>query len=483
MNYRMVARIAGMVLLSFAALMLLPMLVCLWAGESAKAYVIAMVATALAGVLLLVVLKPRTHAIYAREGFAAVSLAWILMGFFGAIPFAISGDIPCYADAVFETISGLTTTGASVVADVEAMSRSGLFWRSFLEWLGGMGVLIFIMAVLPMGGEHSMHILRAEIPGPTVGKLVPRAGDTAKILYIIYTVLTLLETLMLMLGGMSFYEALLHSFATAGTGGFSTRNASAAAFGSVYIEMVIAVFLMLFGVNFNLYYLILARRAKTALKSEELHWYFGIIVAATLSIAIGITKMYGSFATALRHAFFNSVSLMSTAAFATVNTMEWPQYTRLILVLLMCMGGCAGSTSGGLKVSRILLLFKTAAADIRRVLHPREVCRVQLDGKRVEENTTKAVYCYFWLYFVIIVFMTIIVSFDGYDFNICMTAALSCMSNIGPSLSLVNATQCYMMFSPLTRAVMAIVMLLGRLEIYPLIILASPIISHGKKRG
>lgn len=481
MNYRMVARIAAMVLLSFAALMLLPMIVCLWAGESVKGFAVALVVTALAGLALLG-LKPRTHAIFAREGFAAVSLAWILMGLFGAIPFAVSGDIPRYADAVFETISGLTTTGASVVANVELMSRSGLFWRSFLEWLGGMGVLIFIMAVLPMGGEHSMHILRAEIPGPTVGKLVPRAGDTAKILYIIYTALTVLETVMLMLGGMSFYDALLHAFATAGTGGFSTQSASIAAYNSVYIEMVMAVFLLLFGINFNLYYLILARRVKTALKSEELHCYLGILAAATLSIAIGITRIYGSFATALRHAFFNSVSLMSTAAFATVNTMEWPQYARLILVLLMCMGGCAGSTSGGLKVSRVLLLFKTAGADIRRVLHPREVCRVQMDGKRVDESTTKAVYCYFWLYFVIIALTTFVVSFDGYDFNVCMTAALSCMSNIGPSLSLVDGIQCYLMFSPFTRVVMMVVMLLGRLEIYPLVILASPIVSHGKKR-
>ena len=405
---------------------------------------------------------------------AAVSMAWILMGLFGAIPFVVSGDIPRYADAVFETVSGLTTTGASVVSDVDTLSRAGLFWRSFLEWLGGMGVLIFIMAVLPMGGEHSMHIMRAELPGPTVGKFVPRAGDTARILYIIYAALTVAETVLLMLGGMSFYEALLHAFATAGTGGFSTRNASLAAFDSAYIEMAISVFLLLFGVNFNLYYLAFAGRVRDALKSEELHCYLGILLVSTVSITLGITKIYSGVREALRHAFTNSVSLMSTAAFATVDTMTWPSYTRVILVLLMFIGGCAGSTSGGLKVSRVLLLFKTAGTDIARILHPREVRRVEMDGKRVDAATTKAVYCYFWLYFVILMLTTFIVSLDGHDFTTNITAALSCISNIGPSLSIVSETQSYLMFSPLSRAVMMVVMLLGRLEIYPLFILLSP---------
>ena len=473
MNYRMVARISALALLIFAALMLLPMVTALAFGESVRGFAAAMAVTAAAGLALLGV-KPHSRTIYAREGFAAVSMAWILMGLFGAIPFVVSGDIPRYADAVFETVSGLTTTGASVVSDVDTLSRAGLFWRSFLEWLGGMGVLIFIMAVLPMGGEHSMHIMRAELPGPTVGKFVPRAGDTARILYIIYGALTVAETVLLMLGGMSFYEALLHAFATAGTGGFSTRNASLAAFNSAYIEIVISVFLLLFGVNFNLYYLAFAGRVRDALKSEELHCYLGILLVSTVAITLGITKMYSGVREALRHAFTNSVSLMSTAAFATVDTMTWPSYTRVILVLLMFIGGCAGSTSGGLKVSRVMLLFKTAGTDIARILHPREVRRVQMDGKRVDAATTKAVYCYFWLYFVILMLTTFIVSLDGHDFTTNLTAALSCISNIGPSLSLVSETQSYLMFSPLSRAVMMVVMLLGRLEIYPLFILLSP---------
>ncbi len=469
----MVTRISALVLLIFAALMLLPLITALAFGESVRGYAAAMAVTAGVGLALLCI-KPRTRTIYAREGFAAVSLAWILMGLFGAIPFVISGDIPRYADAVFETVSGLTTTGASVVNDVDTLSRAGLFWRSFLEWIGGMGVLIFIMAVLPMGGEHSMHIMRAELPGPTVGKLVPRAGDSARILYVIYAVLTVAETVLLMLGGMSFYEALLHAFATAGTGGFSTRNASLAAFDSAYIETVISVFLLLFCVNFNLYYLALVGRVRDALKSEELHCCLLIMLFSALAITPGIRELYSGTAEALRHAFTNTVSLMSTAAFVTVNTMEWPAYARMILLLLMFIGGCAGSTSGGLKVSRVMLLFKTAGADLAHILHPREVRRVEMDGKRVDAATTKAVYCYFWLYFVILMLTTFIVSLDGHDFTTNFTAALSCISNIGPSLSLVSTTQSYLMFSPLSRGVMMVVMLLGRLEIYPLFILLSP---------
>ena len=386
----------------------------------------------------------------------------------------LSGDIPNYIDAVFETVSGLTTTGASIMSNVEGMSRSGLFWRCFTHWIGGMGVLVFIMAVLPMGDEHSMHIMRAEVPGPTVGKLVPKARDTARILYIIYAALTAIETVFLMCGGMSFYEALLHAFATAGTGGFSTRNASVAAFNSVYIEMVIAVFLMLFGINFNLYYFVIIGRIKDALRSEELHAYLGLIAGCTLAIAIGIAKMYGGLAQGLRHAFFNTLSIVTTAGFGTVDFVQWPAYAHYILVLLMFIGGCAGSTGGGLKLSRVILLIKTALADLVGMLHPREVRRVQMDGKRVDAATTKAVYCYFWLYFVILMLTTFIVSLDGHDFTTNITAALSCISNIGPSLSLVSETQSYLMFSPLSRAVMMVVMLLGRLEIYPLFILLSP---------
>ena len=393
----------------------------------------------------------------------------------------ISGDIPNYIDALFETVSGFTTTGASILPDVEALSRGGLFWRSFTHWIGGMGVLVFILAVVPMGDEHSMHIMRAEIPGPTVGKLVPRARKTARILYVIYAGLTVAETILLMLGGMSFYDALLHAFATAGTGGFSTRAASIAAFDSAYIEMVIACFLVLFGTNFNLFYLCLIGHVREALKSEELHCYLGLVLASTAAIAVGIFRMYDGVGTALRHAFFNTMTIVSTAGFGTEDFTLWPQYTQYIIVLLMFIGGCAGSTGGGLKLSRVLLLLKTARADVVRLMHPREVRRVQMDGKRVDEGTTHAVYGFFFVYLFIIVIAGLLISVDGYDFTTNFTAALSCMSNIGPGLSLISPAGNFAIFSRFSKIVLSIVMLLGRLEIYPIVILASP--SLWKRNG
>lgn len=473
MNARMIARILGTVLLIFAALMVFPLIAGLCYGENVMNFVISIAATGAAGGILLL-FKPRTSAISSRDGYAAVGLAWIFMGLFGALPFVISGDIPDYVDAVFETISGLTTTGSSILPNVEALSRGGLFWRSFTHWIGGMGVLVLIMAVLPTGDEHSMHIMRAEVPGPTVGKLVPRARETARILYFIYGALTIIETVLLMLGGMSFYDALLHAFATAGTGGFSTRAASVAAFNSLYIEMVIAFFLVLFGINFNLYYFVIIGQVKEALKSEELHCYFALIAAATLSIAAGISKMYGGFGTALRHAFFNTMSIVSTAGFGTVDFVQWPEYAQYILVLLMFIGGCAGSTGGGLKLSRVMLLVKTAGVDVVQMLHPREVRRVQMDGKRVDAATTKAVYSFFFLYVLIIVVTGLLISVDGYDFTVNFTAALSSMSNIGPGLSIIGPSGNFAIFSTFSKIVLTIVMLLGRLEIYPLVILASP---------
>ena len=475
MNARMVARILGTVLFIFAALLLLPAAVALIYGENALYFIIPAALSALTG-FVLTRFTPHSHAIFSREGFTSVGLAWISMGLFGALPFVLSGDIPNYIDAVFETVSGLTTTGASIMSNVEGMSRSGLFWRCFTHWIGGMGVLVFIMAVLPMGDEHSMHIMRAEVPGPTVGKLVPKARDTARILYIIYAALTAIETVFLMCGGMSFYEALLHAFATAGTGGFSTRNASVAAFNSVYIEMVIAVFLMLFGINFNLYYFVIIGRIKDALRSEELHAYLGLIAGCTLAIAIGIAKMYGGLAQGLRHAFFNTLSIVTTAGFGTVDFVQWPAYAHYILVLLMFIGGCAGSTGGGLKLSRVILLIKTALADLVGMLHPREVRRVQMDGKRVDEGTTKAVYGFAALYVLVILAAGLIVSLDGYDFTTNFTAALSCMSNVGPGLSLIGPSGNFTIFSPFSKVVLTVVMLLGRLEIYPLFMLASPLL-------
>ena len=478
MNYRMIAFILGRVLLILAALMLLPLLAALVCGESALPFVVTVLLTAAVGGALALV-KPRSREIFAREGFACVGLSWLAMSLLGCVPFLISGDIPNFVDAFFETVSGFTTTGASILNDIESLSRSGLFWRSFTHWIGGMGVLVFLMAVMPMSGERSMHIMRAEVPGPTVGKLVPRAKETARILYIIYTAFTVAETVLLMCGGMSFYEALLHAFATAGTGGFSTRNASIAAFDSAYIEGVIAFFLILFGMNFNLFYLMLIGRVRQAFQSEELHRYFQIILVSAGLIVIGTVGRYG-LAQSLRHGFFITMTTLSTAGFCTEDYTLWPAYLQTMIVLLMFIGGCAGSTGGGLKLSRVMLLVRNAAADVGRVVNPRRVNRVQMDGKRVTAETAGAVYGYVALVLLILLGCAAVVSIDGYDFSTNFTAALSCISNVGPGLGKIGPSGNFAIFSPLPKLVMAVTMLFGRLEVYAMLILFIP--STWKRR-
>ena len=473
MNRRMICRVLGLILECLAGLLILPTVAGLCYGEGVTHFLITM---ALSGVLgfLLARVKPYSDVIYAKDGFVVVSLGWVLMSLIGALPFVLSGDIPNYIDALFETVSGFTTTGASILDDVEGLSRGCMFWRSFTHWIGGMGVLVFIMAVLPMSGEHSMHIMRAEVPGPTVGKLVPRVRQTAKILYLIYIAMTLLEMLLLLLGGMSFYDALLHAFATAGTGGFSTKSASIAAFDSLYLEMVIAVFMVLFGVNFNLYFLLLIGRWKDALKSEELHWYLGIIAASVMAIALGISKMYGGIAAGLRHAFFYVASITSSTGFGTVDFVTWPEYCKWIIVMLMFCGACAGSTGGGIKTSRVIILFKNVACEIRQMIHPRTVTRVQLDGKRVDTDGLKAVSTFFTSFMLLLITGSFLVSLDGYDMATNFSAVLSSLSNIGPGMSLIGPTGNYNIFSYGSKLVLTVMMLIGRLEIFPILILFSP---------
>ena len=473
MNRRMICRVLGFILVCEAALLILPTVAGLCYGESVTHFLITIALSGLLG-FLLTRIKPYSDVIYAKDGFVVVSLGWVLMSLIGALPFVLSGDIPNYINALFETVSGFTTTGASILEDVEGLSRGCMFWRSFTHWIGGMGVLVFIMAVLPMSGEHSMHIMRAEVPGPTVGKLVPRVRQTAKILYMIYIAMTLLEMLLLLLGGMSFYDALLHAFATAGTGGFSTKSASIAAFDSLYLEMVIAVFMVLFGVNFNLYFLLLIGRWKDALKSEELHWYLGIIAASVMAIALGISKMYGGFAIGLRHAFFYVASITSSTGFGTVDFVTWPEYCKWIIVMLMFCGACAGSTGGGIKTSRVIILFKNVACEIRQMIHPRTVTRVQLDGKRVDTDGLKAVSTFFTSFMLLLITGSFLVSLDGYDMATNFSAVLSSLSNIGPGMSLIGPTGNYNIFSYGSKLVLTVMMLIGRLEIFPILILFSP---------
>ena len=473
MNRRMICRVLGLILLCLAALLLLPMVAGLCYGESVSHFLITIAISGTAG-FLLTRIRPYSTVIYAKDGFVVVSLGWILMSMLGALPFVISGDIPNYINALFETVSGFTTTGASILDDIEGLSRGCMFWRSFTHWIGGMGVLVFILAVLPMSGEHSMHIMRAEVPGPTVGKLVPRVRQTDKILYLIYIAMTVLEMLLLLLGGMDFYDALLHAFATAGTGGFSTRAASIAAFDSVYLEMVIAVFMVLFGINFNLYFLLLIGRWRDALKSEELRWYLGIIAASVLAIALGISKMYGGIAAGLRHAFFYVASITSSTGFGTVDFVTWPEYCKWIIVMLMFCGACAGSTGGGIKTSRVIILFKNVACEIRQMIHPRTVTRVQLDGKRVDTAGLKAVSTFFTSFMLLLIIGSFLVSLDGYDMATNFSAVLSSLSNIGPGMSLIGPTGNYNIFSYGSKLVLTLTMLIGRLEIFPILILFSP---------
>ena len=474
MNYRMISRVLGLILLALAALLLLPLIAGLCFRENVNNFLLTILICGALGALLMIP-RPKNRGLVARDGFVIVGLGWLLLSMLGALPFVFSGSIPSYVDALFETASGLSTTGSTVVTDIAGMPRGDLFWRLFTHWIGGMGVLVFIMAVLPMSGEHSMHIMRAEVPGPSVGKLVPRVRKTAMTLYLIYIGLTLLEMLFLLCGGMSFYDALLHACATAGTGGFSTNPASIGGFDSLYFEIVIAVFMLLFGVNFNLYYLLLIGRWKDAAKNEELHWFAGIVLASVLLLAAGIAKMYGGFAIALRHAFFNTAAIISTTGFGTVDFTAWPEYCKWILITLMFCGGCAGSTGGGIKLSRLMILGKAALAELKQMVRPRSVVRVQMDGKRVEEGTIRASFLFLTVYMFLLLLFSALVSLDGYDVATSFTAALSCLSNIGPGMTeLIGPAGSFAFFSARSKLLLTLAMLLGRLEIYPILVLLIP---------
>ena len=472
MNIRMIAQILGKVLFTIAVLLLLPAIVALLYRESPFPFLITvLISAALGGLLSL--LKPRNTKIYAREGFVCVGLSWLCISLLGALPFIFSGDIPNYINALFETASGFTTTGASILANVEALSMSGLFWRSFTHWIGGMGVLVFIMAVLPMSGSRSMHIMRAEVPGPTVGKLVPSARKTAGILYLIYILLTLVETILLLCGGMNLFDALIHSFGTAGTGGFSNRAASVGFYGP-YVQVVITVFMFLFGVNFNLYFLILAGKIREALKSEELHVYLCLAALGILAITVNILPLYGSFGVSLRHSAFQVGSIMSTTGYATTDFNQWPEFSKWILVLFMFTGACAGSTCGGLKISRIMLLFKGIRQELWRQQHPHGVSVVRLEKKPVAESTLHTTLVFAACYIGILLLGTLCLSLDGFDLTTNFTGTLACISNIGPGLNAVGPAGNFAMFSGGNKLLLSFIMILGRLEIFPLLLLFSP---------
>ena len=386
----------------------------------------------------------------------------------------LTGSIPRYVDAFFETVSGFTTTGSTILTDIEALPKGVAFWRSLTHWIGGMGVLVFVMMLTSLDDEHSMHLMRAEVPGPEADKLVPKARATARILYLMYFVLTAAEVVFLMFGGMSFYDALLHSFSTAGTGGFSNRNASVAYYDSAYIDGVITVFMILFGVNFNLYFLIRLKNWKDALKNEELHAYLGIIAGAVAIVTVNILGIYGNLVHAFRYASFQVASVITTTGFCTADFNLWPELSKVVLLGIMVIGACAGSTGGGIKVSRFLILVKSIKQEVRRMLHPKAVTIVKINGKRVGNDTIRSVYIYFISYILVMMVSILLVSINNFDFATTFSSVLTTLNNVGPGISMVGPVENFHMFSPLSKLVFCMDMLLGRLEIFPYLLLMSP---------
>lgn len=470
MNRRMIAYILGRILLVEAALLALPMLVAVLYKESAEPFLFPMLALILCGVLLGHI-TPRTRTLYARDGLAIVALAWIVMSFFGAMPFYISHSMPTFVDCFFETVSGFTTTGASILTEVEHLSQGILFWRSFTHWVGGMGVLVFVMAILPMSDGHGMHLLRAEVPGPVVGKLVSRLGDTAKILYSIYLVMTVVEIILLLLGGMPLFDACIHAFGTAGTGGFSSRNLSVGAYNSPYFDIVIGIFMLLFGVNFNLYYFLLIGKVRDVLRSEELRAYFLIVAASTVTIAWNISHLFDSFATAMRYSFFQVSSIITTTGYATTDFNLWPSYSKVVLVLLMFLGACAGSTGGGIKVARLVILTKMSFSDMRQMLHPNAVATVRVEGRPLSIKLLRSTHMFLVVYLLLMAGSTLLLSLDGFDLVTTFTAVVSCINNIGPGLELVGPMGNFSAFSPASKLLLSFDMLAGRLELFPMLLL------------
>lgn len=474
MNRRMVLNTLGKIIWLEAGLMLLPVLVCLiYKNTAVYSFLITIAIAAAVASPLTFLCKPRNKVIYAKEGFVIVSLAWILMSVIGALPFVISGEIPSFVDALFEMVSGFTTTGASILTDVEAMSEGLLFWRSFSHWIGGMGVLVFVLAITAGIPDRSIHIMRAEMPGPIVDKLVPKARETAKILYLIYIGMTLLEVVVLVICKMPVFDAIVHTFGTAGTGGFGIYGDSIAGYSPV-IQWVITVFMFLFGINFNLYYLLLMGKIKNVLRSSELWVYAGVGIVSCAAITVNIFSIYGNVSDALRHSAFQVSTVMTTTGYATADFNQWPVFSKTLLLVLMLMGACAGSTAGGLKVSRVIILVKSMRRELTHLLHPRSVKALKLEGKRLDEQTLSTTASYLMMYSACLVIIFLLLSFDKFDIETNISATVACFNNIGPGLGAVGPVGNYFEYTDFSKIVLCAAMLLGRLEIFPLLLCFSP---------
>ncbi len=473
MNYRMVFNMLGKILLSMAALMVICVIISVFTGgRDLVALVLSDVIIAVIGVGLLMI-RPTKASFYAKEGFAVVALSWILMSLLGALPFLLGGVFTSYIDAVFETASGFTTTGATVCGAIERIPHGIGFWRCLIIFIGGMGVLVFVMAVLPLSKERSMHIMRAEVPGPSVSKLVAKSKDSALILYAIYFVLMIIEAVLLMIGGMSPYTAFTTAMSTAGTGGFMVTDAGYIG-QSTYLQVVAGVFMMLFAVNFNLYFYIILKKFGVAVKNEELRWFLLIYAGAVAIITVNVLPRFSSFGEALHHSAFNAASIYSTTGFASVDFDKWPTLSKCVLLLLMLLGGCAGSTAGGIKTSRVMILVKNGWNELRRLAHPKYVRTLRIDDKPVSEPVVRSVLVYFTAIMALTFLSILLVSIDGYSVESTVSSVFACIFNVGPGFGAVGPVENFAHMSALSKIVLALDMLIGRLEVWPMLLLFAP---------
>ena len=475
MNYRAVLMILGNVVMYLVALLFAPLLISLYFGDGdAKSFLITILIAAPIAYLLSSI-KSEKKAIYAKEGFLVVGFAWIIISVIGAMPFVISGAIPNFIDAFFETVSGFTTTGATLLTSIEGLPRGILFWRSFTHWIGGMGFLIFMLALIPSLGSNSIHILKAESPGPSPGKIVPKIKETAKILYLIYFVLTLIQMLLLKLAGMNWYDSMIHAMGTAGTGGFSNMNESIAAFNSPIIEWITTIFMVIFGINFALFFQVIKGNFKGFFKNEELRYYLLIILVSFLFITLNILEMNnGDISLSIRQSAFQVSSIITSTGFATVDFNLWPTLSKFVIIILMFVGAMAGSTAGGIKTIRIVIVLKAIKREINKIVHPKRVNSVKIDGKTVDEETIHGVFLFISAYIVISFIALVIISFDDFDMVTTVTSVITTLSNMGPGLELIGPMGNFSIFSPLSKIVLSFCMLAGRLEIYPMLIMFSP---------
>ena len=472
MNFKVVFKIIGRVIPMEAFVVCLPMLVAIWYGEDITPFVTSIIIVLFAGIVLSNINS--TKEFFIREGFFTVGLIWLVTGLIGALPFYYSGYFPTFADCVFESCSGITTTGASILTNIEALPKGILFWRSFTHWLGGMGVLVLATAIIPTIGIRTKYLTQAESPGPVFSKLVPKQSQTSKILYSIYCTLTILEVICLRIAGMPLYDSFIHAFGTAGTGGFSNKNLSVGAYNSMAIDMIIAVFILLFSINFAIHFLLLTRRFKEVFNSDELKFFFLIVAVSTGAIMLNIRHLYPDWIQTFRYAFFQVTSIISTTGFSTTDWLFWPQFSHMIFITLMFCGACAGSTGGGIKCSRILVMFRAVRREIQHIIHPRSVDVVKLDGKIVEEKTIHSILTFVGCYCMIVLAGALVVSLDGFSFSECFASSLSCVSNVGPALGAFGPAGNYAPFSQFSKMFLSLCMIIGRLEIFPILVLLSP---------